>query len=255
MKLPMVFFEKDFSLFPPLVKQKVIPIAGFVALIIGIVLTITNWRKAPETASVFQQPATTNKPTSSNLNATLPAITPSPVARINNSNAVEAYVSPITPPPQIINTDEDDPTPSPAPTVATVRYETGTNLDPPSRVGGRAWLRISNGTSSDAIAKLVDSNSGKTVRRVYIRAGDVTRLERVASGYYVLKFSLGSGYDKDSGRFVSSQSFSKFDEILDFTVQRNGDSLEWYNHEVTLNPVPGGTARTTRISAEDFEDH
>ena len=122
-------------------------------------------------------------------------------------------------------------------------------------MGGHGSLRISNGTSSDAIAKLVDTSTNKTCRLVYIQASTVGTISSIGSGNYTLKFSLGSEYAKDSGKFLYSQSFSKFDEILDFSVSRTNDGIRWMDYEVTLNPVVGGTARTSSISAADFEDH
>jgi len=69
-----------------------------------------------------------------------------------------------------------------------------------------------------------------------------------------LKFSLGSGYDSNSGKFLYSQSFSKFDDILDFQELRTRGGIEWKEYEVTLNPVAYGNAQTSSISAADFED-
>lgn len=219
-KLPGLLSEKDLQIIPPIVKQKVIPILGVLALVVGVWLTVNNRQPTRDIALVSNADT---PPFDSNL----------PVARANSPTpTVES-----TPPPTI------------------VRFPTGTDLDSPSRVGGRGWLRISNGTTDDAIAKLVDSSTGKTCRRVYIRAGDAFKIARIGSGNYVLKFSLGSDYDKDSGKFLRDPSFSKFDDMLDFTVQRTGSGIEWFNHEVTLNPVLGGTARTSKISADEFDEH
>lgn len=136
-----------------------------------------------------------------------------------------------------------------------LRYETGTNLISEQNLGGRGSIQISNGTSVDAVAKLVDNYSNKTIRLVYIRASSVATVSSIRPGNYVLKFSLGTGYDSSSGKFTKAQSFSRFDEILGFYETRVGDSIRWKDFEVTLNAVVGGNASTSPISASDFEDH
>ena len=115
-------------------------------------------------------------------------------------------------------------------------------------------MRISNGTTSDAVAKLVDSATNKTRRLVYIQASSDGTISGIEEGDYILKFSLGMDYDKNGGRFLNSQSYSKFDDILDFQEYRTDEGIKWKEFEVTLNPIIGGNAQTSSISALDFED-
>lgn len=168
-----------------------------------------------------------------------------PNSNIANVNSPPAFVSP---------TPSELPSPSATPMPSTVRYATGTNLVRPQSSGGRGVLRVSNGTSSDAIAKLVDSATNKTRRLVYIQSYSDATISNIREGDYILKFSLGTGYDKSSGKFLYSQSFSRFDNILDFREYFTDDGIRWAEFEVTLNPVVGGNARTSSISAADFED-
>lgn len=200
-------------------------------------------------ASIEKPPSDSGMPTTVSNAGTIPA---------SNSNDNRANSLPVSQqPPNEIDTSPqtESTTTSPTPTPETVRYATGTNLIRPEKTGGRSSLRISNGTSSDAIAKLVDSSTGKTSRLIYIQAGSVATIKDIGSGYYMLKFSLGSGYVKETGKFLNSQSFAKFDDTLDCTVSKMNDGVRWTDHEVTLNPVPGGTARTSTISATEFEDN
>jgi hypothetical protein len=116
-------------------------------------------------------------------------------------------------------------------------------------------LRISNGTTSDAIAKLVDSVTNKTRRLVYIRASSDATISNIGAGDCILKFCLGTGYDPNEGKFLYSLSFERFDDVLDFREYETYDGIRWKEFEVTLNPVIGGNARTSPISAADFEKH
>ena len=245
-RLPRLLFDKEIQVIPQFVKEKVIPVLGLIALSIGIWLTATS-KHQNEAVVVANTSTTESYPT-----PVVPAASPiSSLPTAQNKSTPQTIQLASIPSPAAPNSNSPESTPPPP---TTVRYPTGTNLEPPSKLSGKGWLRISNGTGDDAIAKLVESTTGKTCRRVYIQAGDTTKIERIGSGTYILKFSLGSGYDSSEGRFTGHASFSKFDEILDYTVQRNGNGVEWFNHEVTLNPVVGGTARTSSISAEDFND-
>lgn len=250
MKVPSLLFDKDFQLLPPLISRAVVPVLGFISLIVGITLTVLNWNSAPpekddRTDTVASEIATPDSSPSTGLTSVQPSTRPENSAfpfPINQNSTASTT-----------ETNSESTASLPTPSPETIRYETGTNLIRPEKTGGRSKLRISNGTTSDAIAKLVDTSSGRTVRLVYIQAGSVANVSAIASGFYTLKFSLGSEYDKENGKFLNSQSFSKFDDTLDCTVTKTSSGLTWTDHEVTLNPVLGGTARTSSISAADFE--
>lgn len=124
----------------------------------------------------------------------------------------------------------------------------------PLSANGRGVLHISNGTAFDAIAKLVDADTNSTVRLVYVQANSDGEIANISSGDYLVKFALGTGYNRDSGRFLYSQSFAKFVETFDFHQYRTSDGIQWTNYDISLHPVVGGTARTSSISASEFYD-
>jgi hypothetical protein len=247
---------------PAFIKNRAIPALGILALVIGVTLTVIylQMRKVEtiSTNAISQPSPTVAVATPANaLNLNVPSASPSPIASSTNSptplSSPEGATSatPLTFSPPV---PSEIPTQSATPIPETVRYPTGTNLIRPQSLGGHGVLRISNGTSSDAIAKLVDSATNKTRRLVYIQSSSDATISSIGAGDYILKFSLGTGYDKGGGRFLYSQSFSKFDDILDFREYRTDDGIKWKEFEVTLNPVIGGTAQTSSISAADFED-
>lgn len=138
--------------------------------------------------------------------------------------------------------------------VKTTRPKNGETIFVSSRSKGYGSLLIENGTRNDAIAKLVDLNTGKTYKQIYIQAGNNFTINGIKSGTFVLKFSLGKNYSAETKRFTIDESFEKFDEILDFTVNRTANGVQWSNYRATLNPVTYGTATTSRIDANDFAD-
>ena len=265
---------KRLSLFlagPVFIKKRIIPVSITLALAVGVTLTIVylHMRKV-ESISLDAEsqpspsPAVAIATTVNALNPSAPSLSSSSTASpINSPIPLRSAKGPdsslgesasATPFKFSSSIPSEVPSPSAAPTPETIRYPTGTNLMRPRSVGGRGVLRISNGTSSDAIAKLVDSATNKTRRLVYIQAFSDGTIKGIDTGDYMLKFSLGTGYVKNEERFLYSQSYSKFDDILDFQEYRTDDGIRWNEFEVTLNPVIGGNARTSPISAADFED-
>ncbi len=125
----------------------------------------------------------------------------------------------------------------------------------PLSATGRGVLNISNGTNYDAITKLVDANTDTTVRLVYIQANSSGEIRSISSGDYFIKFALGNGYNRDTGRFLYAQSFAKFVESFNFAEYETSDGyIRWRNYDISLNPVLGGTARSRSISASEFYD-
>ena len=125
----------------------------------------------------------------------------------------------------------------------------------PLSASGRGVLHISNGTIYDAITKLVDGDGDMTVRLVYIQANSTGDIGNISSGDYFVKFALGTGYNRETGRFLYSQSFAKFVESFSFAESETGDGyIRWRNYDISLNPVIGGTARSKSISASEFYD-
>ncbi|MEW6492999.1 MAG: hypothetical protein AB1589_10905, partial [Cyanobacteriota bacterium] len=58
----------------------------------------------------------------------------------------------------------------PSPTRSPISLPNGTNLIPPQDLKGHGNLMVNNGTSRDAVVKLVDRDSGETLHFVYVQA-------------------------------------------------------------------------------------
>ncbi len=146
------------------------------------------------------------------------------------------------------------PTPSPTPTPKLERPETGAAMSKGSGGRGLGTLNISNGTSSDAIAKLVNLSTGKSYREIYVRANSSTTLTRVAPGTYELLFSMGRDYAPSIRKFLSNAEYSKFDETFHFQETRDAYGINYKTYEVTLNTVAYGTATTSKIDESSFDN-
>lgn len=146
------------------------------------------------------------------------------------------------------------PIPEPSPSRSPVSLPNGTNITPPQDGQGRGKLKIVNGTTRDAAVKLVDSISGKTHRFVYVQANREVTVQNISPCRCILKFSQGTDWEQTTQKFLQNRSFSQFSEPLDFKEIEKETGVEWMNYEVTLHPVPHGSARTKPIDESDFED-
>lgn len=244
-------------------RKRLIPLIGLLALAVGVTFTVVSLRarKGDPAASQSSSSEDPTRPSSAAV-VSVADNSPTPIiltklqsATPDSSKGIPLQQSSPNPLTFVPLNQSEPPITAPTAPPETVRYATGTNLVRPRSLNGRGTLKISNGTSLDAIAKLVDSETNKTVRKIYIQAYSDTEIGTIGIGDYILKFALGTGYDKDSERFLYSQSFSKFDEPFEFREYETYEGVRWRNFEVSLNAVVGGNAQTSRISAADFEDH
>ena len=122
---------------------------------------------------------------------------------------------------------------------------------------GDGELQISNGTSHDALAKLVLANA--SVCTVYITAGDSYTIKNISDGYYNLLFNLGNGWDPADQVFANNNDYEKFDDGFNFTTYKTdtGDYIDTHytTFSVSLNPVIGGTATTNPVDPTEFNNY
>jgi len=137
-------------------------------------------------------------------------------------------------------------------TRTSVSLANSANITSPSGETGLGTLKVINGTYQDAAIKLVDHNSGKTYRFVYIRANHDITLNGIGSCLCTLKFTTGKDWDSRSRKFRRNSSFSKFEQTLNFREARTASGVRWMNYTATLHPVANGKARTSSIRERDF---
>lgn len=142
------------------------------------------------------------------------------------------------------------------PLVETRRPDSGTVMVTGSSRTGLGYLTISNGTDTDAIAKLIDIRAGVSYREVYVQAGSAATIRGIAVGKYSLLFSLGRNYAPSLNKFLTNASYSKFDSQIDFSETKEdlGDRIQtnYDSYRLTLNKVVGGNAATSPISEAEF---
>ncbi|MDD4289669.1 MAG: hypothetical protein PHH83_00125, partial [Patescibacteria group bacterium] len=117
-------------------------------------------------------------------------------------------------------------------------------------LNGSGELKIDNGTSLDAIAKLVNISTNKSILTVYIKANSVYNILNISDGDYKLLFNLGNDWDSRIKAFTVNSSYETFVEPFNF------ETNDYYStFSVTLNPVINGTAHTQDINAQEFGNY
>jgi len=114
---------------------------------------------------------------------------------------------------------------------------------------GEGELQISNGTSYDAVAKLI--RDGASVFTVYIKANSTYTMKNISDGTYWLAFAQGTDWNATTQKFNRNAHASAFDETFDFETTST-QSAGW---EVTLNAVAGGTAQSSDVDLTQFDQY
>ena len=116
---------------------------------------------------------------------------------------------------------------------------------------GDGKLEIKNGTSLDAVAKLI--HGGTSVLTVFIKANSTYTMIDIPDGVFWLVFAQGTDWNSATQKFNRSTQYSSFDETFDFTTTEDAEYYHYSSYEVTLNPVVGGTAQTSSVNPGQFD--
>ncbi|HEY4498486.1 MAG TPA: hypothetical protein VJH94_00300 [Candidatus Paceibacterota bacterium] len=114
---------------------------------------------------------------------------------------------------------------------------------------GEGELKIENGTSYDAVAKLI--RDGTSVLTVYIKANSTYSMLNISDGTYWLAFAQGTDWDATAQKFNRNAHVSAFDETFEFETT-DTRTAGW---EVTLNAVAGGTASASDVDPSQFDQY
>lgn len=133
-------------------------------------------------------------------------------------------------------------------------------------------LEISVGNNTNVVVKLVNIETRKCIRYVYIRAGDIFTVKNIPEGRYYLKIAYGNDWrqkvinGKCTGKFISNALYEKGDEILDFNKvyegiktdgKRSYRSYEVSSYSLKLDVITTDVSQqfqTIGISEEEFND-
>jgi hypothetical protein len=134
------------------------------------------------------------------------------------------------------------------------RPQTGTRIEPDQGTSGSSKLAINNGTQKEAVIRLVEKATGRTVRFVYIETGKKYTFGNIESGTYLLRFASGYDWVPACRDFLREPDYSEFENSLSFQAVMPSDGQDGYTtkYEVSLNEVPLGNARKRNIDRKRF---
>ena len=132
-----------------------------------------------------------------------------------------------------------------------VSLPTGTELMP-SIGSGYSQMTVKNGNPVDTVFKLVDVESGQTLRFMYVQANDQLTVNDLGTCTCDLRFATGVNWDTEEQRFRYGMAISAFSEPVEFAVKREGNTEYWTTLEVTLHPVVDGNAQTEPLDESEF---
>lgn len=120
-------------------------------------------------------------------------------------------------------------------------------------IGGLGKLTVKNGLDLDAVVILVSSMRVEIpLMAVYIRSNDSYTITGIRDGTYIVYFSVGENWGKDSKKFTARPRYERFENELQFETTETNYSTYYTTYELTLHPVIGGTAETEYLNEEEF---
>lgn len=136
------------------------------------------------------------------------------------------------------------------------RLPTGEDVEPEQEAIGECRLIVKNGSGHDAAVRLMDFDSGQTIRFVYVRSGDSYPILGIGDVTASVRFETGADWIPACKGFIKGQDIEEFDDLIRFRVRtdEDEDSITTYSTHasLTLNPVIGGNAKTHRIDRNRF---
>lgn len=179
------------------------------------------------------------------------------VATLSTSVTQNTSVKPATPTPPDTTSSRPRPSnapdttalPSAAPNMA--RPKTGWILAN-SGERGLGKLEISNGLALDALVRLRNAASGKTVREIYVRSQERSSITGIGPGDYEVLFATGRNFVPDTKSFAGGGSYEKFDRVFTFVQIRESGGTRFTTAQITLNKVPYGNLSSSPIDSADF---
>jgi hypothetical protein len=118
--------------------------------------------------------------------------------------------------------------------------------------GARGSLSIGNGGSDDAVITL--ARGKRPVYSVYVRKDKKYQVTGVRDGTYQVFFSTGDDWDPGTKSFSRNCEFEQFEDSLSFRTTYSATMIRWSKWTISLQPVAGGTARTSEVDPGDFPE-
>jgi hypothetical protein len=123
------------------------------------------------------------------------------------------------------------------------------------------YLDVDVGGGTDVAIKVMNLQTGKCVRYVYINSGSIYKIRNMPEGTFYLKIAYGRDwYSKVEngqcvGRFLRNPMYEKGDDVMDFKLKYNSDGYRVPSFQLKLDVIATNTMNTfnaQNISESEF---
>lgn len=121
-----------------------------------------------------------------------------------------------------------------------------------SKKRGLGRLTLANGTQKDAVALLFRENTDVVARSVYVLAGQSANIDKLATGKYFVRVTLGQKWSNDDRSFIEGDEYFTFPHSYEFREENVGEKIESDQVSLTLHSVPGGNIQKEPITKAQF---
>lgn len=122
-------------------------------------------------------------------------------------------------------------------------------------------LEVMVGAGTDVSIKVMNLETEKCIRYVFINSGTTYNIENIPEGEYYLKIAYGKNWlskvenGQCIGKFIKTPMYEKGDDILNFNIQRDSNGRNIPSYQLSLDVVSNGVSNSfnsQNISESDF---
>ena len=111
-------------------------------------------------------------------------------------------------------------------------------------------LEVIVGGGTDVSIKLMNMETEKCIRYVFINSGTTYSIENIPEGKYYLKIAYGKDWlskvenEQCVGKFIKNPLYEKGEDILDFNIQRDTNGRSIPSYQLSLDVVSSGISNS-----------
>lgn len=123
------------------------------------------------------------------------------------------------------------------------------------------YLDINVGGGTDVVVKLMNYETDKAVRYVFVNSKSSYRIKHIPQGKYYLKIAYGKNWiskvenGQCIGRFLSGAMYEKGEDVLDYNFTKTSDGYQIPSFSLSLDVIASeksNSFESQNISENDF---
>jgi hypothetical protein len=128
----------------------------------------------------------------------------------------------------------------------------------PKKSSIKNYLEVQVGGGTDVAIKVMNLNSGKCIRYVFINRGSTYKIRNIPEGTYYLKIAYGKDWfskvenGQCIGKFLINPMYEKGDDIMNFDLQHTPDGYKIPSFQLKLDVI--STDRMNTFSSQDISE-